>query len=109
MENLQGRRAPRKHSDSLFRTAIHFPTAQERAQGKGAGRSSKKLRGVLQRKLKKGLAIHSKSRLPYEEHLGLDDEEVASKKKVEYDKGSDVAEARNHPWAELPSIGYAKT
>jgi len=106
---LQCRRGPRKHSDFLFRTAIHLPTGPECAQGKEAGTSSKTLQGVLQRKLKKALAIYSKSRLPYEEHLGLDDEEVASKKKVEYDKGSDVAEARNHPWAELPSIGYAKT
>ena len=99
--NTDGKLAGKKGPQKAFRFPVSDSDSLSHGSGTRSGQGSrkkfKKTIGVLQGKPKKGLAIHSKRRLAYEEHLGLHDEEVASKKKVEYDKGGEVTEARNHP------------
>ncbi|PUU81833.1 hypothetical protein B9Z19DRAFT_1062323 [Tuber borchii] len=105
--NTDGKLAGQKYSQKTSR----FPVSDSDSLSHGSGTRSghgrrkrfKKTTGVLRGKPRKGFAIHSKRRLPYEEHLGPHDEKVASKKKVEYDKSGDVTEATDHPsdWQRL--------
>ena len=53
---LAEQKGPQKHSNSLFRTAIHFLTAQESAQGKEAEKNKKHLEF---RKTSKGKGLGS--------------------------------------------------
>jgi len=99
--NTDGKLAGQKCPQKTFRFPVSDSDSLSHGSGTRSGRGSrkkfKKTTGVLRGKPRKGFAIHSKRRLPYEEHLELSDEKVASKKKVEYDKGGDVTKARNHP------------
>ena len=99
--NTDGKFAGQKGPQKAFRFPVSDSDSLSHGSGTRSGQGSrkkfKKTTGVPQDKQRKGFGFHSKRRLPYEEHLGLHDEEVASKKKVEYDKGGDVTETRNHP------------